>query len=136
MLSRVFHCYPHCTDRYTALKTEIGSFIDTNKSVGLRNLIAIGAFEIGMELFLYELADSFNTKIYMPQEQRAFLDELVDSSQHENDMTVILRKLRDHVVDDQSAMIHVLKVEEITNEVSYTKSYDSNSPNSKFFLLL
>lgn len=115
MLSRVFHCFPLCTDRYVELKAEIGTFIDTNHTAGLRNLIAVGAFEIGMESFLYELAISFSTKIFMPEDQRNFLDKLVDKSSNGDDFCVQLRR---HVVDDKSAMIHVLKVEEISNDVS------------------
>lgn len=115
MLERVFHCFPLCTDRYVALKAEIGNFIDTNHSAGLRNLIAVGAFEIGMECFLYELAISFSTKIYMPEEQRNFLNRLVEKSQ--NNPNDFCSQLQKHVVDDQSAMIHVLKVQEISNEV-------------------
>lgn len=114
----MFHCYELCTDRYVALKAEIGSFIDRNRTAGLRNLIAVGAFEIGMEMFLYELAICFNTKIYMPEEQRTFLDELVEKSQNENQPTNFCAELRRYVVDDRSAMIHMLKVEEITNDVS------------------
>lgn len=101
-----------------ALKAEIGRFIDRNRTAGLRNLIAVGAFEIGMEMFLYELAICFNTKIYMPEEQRTFLDELVEKSQNENQPTNFCAELRRYVVDDRSAMIHVMKVEEITNDVS------------------
>lgn len=120
MLSRVFHCFPLCTDRYVSLKAEIGNFCDANQKAGLRNLIAVGAFEIGMESFLYELAICFNSKIYMPEAQRKFLDQLVAKSPNE-----LLVQLRRHVVDDQKAMIHVLKVDEISNEVSQ---------NSIFFL--
>lgn len=116
MLSRVFHCFPLCTDRNVALKAEIGNFVDTNHTAGLRNLIAVGAFEIGMEGFLYELAISFSTKIYMPENQRKFLDILVEKSQ--NDPNNICAQLRRLVVDDQKAMIHVLQVEEISNDVS------------------
>ena len=120
MLSRVFHCYPLCTDRYVALKSEIGTFIEFNHRAGLRNLIAVGAFEIGMEQFLYELAISFNTKIYMPEAQRNFLDKLVEKSQNdkENHTNHLCSELRRHVVDDQSAMIHILQVDEISNDVS------------------
>lgn len=118
MLSRVFHCFELCTDRYVALKAEIGNFITTNVAAGLRNLIAVGAFEIGMEAFLYELAICFGQKIYMPEEQRKFLDKLVEKSQNENQPINFCAELRKYVVDDQKAMIHVLKVEEITNDVS------------------
>lgn len=122
MLSRVFHCFPLCTDRYVSLKAEIGTFIDANRTAGLRNLIAVGAFEIGMEFFLYELAISFSTKIYMPVEQRQFLHELVKISQEEkeNGSNDLYAQLERNVVDDQSAMIHVLQVDEISNEVSQT----------------
>lgn len=119
MLSRVFHCFPLCTDRYVELKAEIGRFIDTNRTAGLRNLIAVGAFEIGMETFLYELSMCFGTKIYMPEEQREFLDELVaNRPRNQNHPIDFLAELQRNVVDDQKAMIHVLKVDEITNDVS------------------
>lgn len=116
MLSRVFHCFPLCTDRYVALNSEIGSFIDATHKAGLQTLIAVGAFEIGMESFLHELAISFSSKIYMPQEQRNFLNKLVEKSQ--NDPDDVCAQLQRHVVDDQCAMIHVLQVEDISNEVS------------------
>lgn len=119
MLSRVFHCFPLCTDRCVALKAEIGRFIDTNQAAGLRNLIAVGAFEIGMEAFLYELGISFGAKIYMPEEQRNFLDELVKNSQNQNNPNDFCAQLRHLVTDDRKAQIHVLKVEEITNDVSH-----------------
>lgn len=116
MLSRVFHCFPLCSDRYIALKAEIGHFIDENSKAGLRNLIACGAFEIGMERFLFELAMNFNTKIYMPESQRQFLDELIPRSKNAADNICV--RLKELVVDDQSAMIHVLRVQDISNDVS------------------
>lgn len=117
MLSRVFHCFPLCSDRYVALKAEIGHFIDTNRTVGLRSLIAVGAFEIGMEIFLYELAISFSTKIYMPEEQRNFLDQLIEKSRSGDNSMNFCVELRKLVVDDPKAMIHVLKVDEIADHV-------------------
>lgn len=113
MLSRLFTCFPLCADRYIALKVEIGNFIEENQKAGLRNLIAIGAFEIGMENFLYQMAMSFHTKIYMPEPQRKFLGHLVENSKDDTGT-----QLQRHIVDDQSAMIHVLQVEEISNDVS------------------
>lgn len=92
-------------DRYIAMKAEIGTFIEENQRVGLRSLIAVGAFEIGMETFLWELAMSFTTKIYMAEPQRKFLDQLVENSRSDpHDMCAQLQR---HVVGDRSTMIHV-----------------------------
>lgn len=101
-------------DRYMRMKVEIGDFIEENHKAGLRSLIAVGAFELGMEKFLWELAMSFNTKIYMPEPQRKFLQQLVESSANSDDVCVQLQRL---VVEDPKAMIHVLQVEEISSEV-------------------
>lgn len=113
ILSQLFYQYPPCTDRYLDLHNEIYEFIQQSRSNGLHFLIAVGAFEIGMEHFIYELANNFGYKVYMDSERRAFL-RTMDS---ESDTTI--EKLRNLVVDDPNhAQIHILKVDEISYGVS------------------
>lgn len=112
MLSSLYYQFPICTDRYTELVLEIGTFIDVRH--GLDHVIAIGAFEIGMEHLIFQLAEHFNAKIHMTAERRRFLENM--GLDNDNDLVLqnFRRKLLEH---PEEALFHVLHVEEINIEV-------------------
>lgn len=93
-----------------ALMDEVNTFVDKNH--GLDVVVAIGAFEIGMESLIFELAENFSTRIYMTEERRTFLENMGPV----NDPVIcrLRTKLADH---PEQALIHVLQVDEINAEV-------------------
>lgn len=105
----MFYQYPSCTDRYLDLHNEIHEFIEKSRRNGLHFLIAVGAFEIGMEHFIYELANNFGYKMYMNAERQAFLRTM------DTESDALIEKLRNLVVNDpKKAQIHILQVDEIS----------------------
>lgn len=78
-------------------------------------MIVAGAFEIGMESFIYKLANNFSLKVHMSTERRAFLDHMVAN---DDDDTMIQNLLRQTVADPEMAMLHILQVDEISYDVN------------------
>lgn len=90
----------------------------TNKSIrnGLSHVIAIGATEIGMEYLIHRLAANFDSKVYVSDERRAFL-ECMELDFDED--TVIQKLLRLLVSKPEDALIHVVPVDDISQEVRW-----------------
>lgn len=120
---------PKDTDRYVALMSECVKYITQNQSIGLNGIIAIGAFEIGMEYLILQIAETFHLKIWMSERRRQFLDEMmsngvqadaVDSNGTEiYSFDRVISELRDKIViNPRKANIHVLDVENIHPNVS------------------
>lgn len=113
-MERLFYQFPSNIDRYMALVYELTKFIQDSKKLGLQYMIAVGAFEIGMESFLYDLAVKCSQQIYMNDERREFLATM----EPDNISDSFVQNLHHLVVDNASAVIHILNVNEISNEVS------------------
>lgn len=114
VLSNLYYNFPAITDRYLDLMDEISRFMDKSYSCGLRVLIAIGAFEIGMEFLMYRIAENFGGKIYMTPERCAFLKCM----ESDDEPDTLIQKLRKQLVPSPTfALIHVLEVEEISMDV-------------------
>ncbi|XP_031627025.1 uncharacterized protein LOC116343223 [Contarinia nasturtii] len=124
ILSRLFyHFKPDGTDRYMDLLIETGEFSKTSKLNGLSHIIAIGAFEIGMESLILRLVASFRCRVYMSKEQRDFLQ----SMELGDDPDSSIQKLFNTCVDNpKDAFLHVLPVEDITMErlITYVTAHN------------
>lgn len=114
--------HPIDVDRYIDLKQECLKYITQNRSTGLSGIIAIGAFEIGMESLIVNLAQTFYLKIWMSDDRRAFLDQMLanERKNKRKDVSELpiyqMRKLT--VSNPRKANIHVIEVENIHVSVS------------------
>lgn len=98
---------------------EIDSFVKASVTNGLSCFVAVGAFEIGMEVLLLRLATNFNRKIYMDDERREFLYHM----EFGDDFDTTIQKLRQEVIcDPTKAFFHVFPVDQISNEVSCSET--------------
>lgn len=115
ILSQIFYQFPACTDRYVDLLNEIHIYKSQSEQNGLSYLVAVGAFEIGMEFFILHLASNFNCKVYMSEERCQFLENM----DPDNDSDTI-QKLKQQIVRcPEQAMIHVFDVDKISQEVRW-----------------
>lgn len=95
-------------------------FNKKSKENGLTHIVAIGAFELGMESLILLLAVNFGCKVYMSEERREFLKCMDTGEDRDTPIQRLLEKCVDKPIN---AFIHVLPVEEISMEVSYFNSY-------------
>lgn len=98
---------------------EIDSFVKASATNGLSCFVAVGAFEIGMEVLLLRLATNFNRKIYMDDERREFLDHMEFG---DNCDTTIRKLCQEVICDSTKAFFHVFPVDQISNEVSCSET--------------
>lgn len=115
ILSQLFYQFPACTDRYVDLLNEIHIFKSQSEQNGLSYLVAVGAFDIGMEFFILHLAGNFNCKVYMSEERWQFLENMDPDNDSET-----IQKLKQQIVRrPEQAMIHVFEVDQISQEVRF-----------------
>lgn len=124
VLSGIFYQFPPCIDRYIDLMNEIYDFHEKSRQNGLSHIIAVGTFEIGMEFFLLLLANNFNRKIYMPPDRREFLRRMESGEDSE---TIVQKLLKEVVEKPSEALIHVVDVDEISQEVGLLKLINSTA---------
>lgn len=90
-------------------------FTDRSLKTGLSHVIAFGASEIGMEYLIHRLAANFNSKVYVSDERRAFLECMG----LDYDKDTVIQKLCGLLVSNPNdALIHVLPIDDISEEVS------------------
>lgn len=131
ILSQLIYQFPTNTDRYRNLMNEVTRFIESNsRNSGRLYLIAVGAFEIGMEYFIYELSQHCRNSVYINHEHRQFLQHM----ETDDESNTVIQKLRRQLVDvSVLAKIHVFNVDEINEDVScdtFSKSKSIFSSNS------
>lgn len=97
------------------LLNEIHIFKSQSEQNGLSYLVAVGAFDIGMEFFILHLAGNFNCKVYMSEERWQFLENMDPDNDSET-----IQKLKQQIVRrPEQAMIHVFEVDQISQEVRF-----------------
>lgn len=97
------------------LLNEIHMYKSQSAQNGLSYLVAVGAFEIGMEFFILHLAVNFSCKVYMSEERCQFLENMDPDNDSET-----IQKLKQQIVQcPEQAMIHVFDVDKISQEVRF-----------------
>lgn len=91
-----------------------------NIECGIRGMIAVGTFEIGMEFLLLHLARSFDLTIWMKAPRREFLKFLTMDHCTGTETTSQQLYRRLEMNDPAKAQIHVLDVKNIHRDVSST----------------
>lgn len=96
------------------LMNEVTQFIKDNS--GQLYLIAVGAFEIGMEYFIYELSKHCrNIAVYVDLKRREFMTNM----EADGESNTVIQNLSRQLVDvSVLAKIHVFNVDEINADVS------------------
>lgn len=117
ILSSIFYHSPVDVDRYMDLMNETNKFIQSSNVNGLKSVVVFGASEIGMEFLIHRLAANFNAKVYMSPERRTFLECMKLRYDEDTPVHKLLKILETNRKD---AFIHVLPIEEIAKEVSYS----------------
>lgn len=87
-----------------------------NKRIGLRGIIAIGTFEIGMEYLLFWLSSLYGL-IWMDERRRRFL-RFLEIDKCENTDNIVAPLVTRLAKDSSKAILHVLDVHNINRDVS------------------
>lgn len=113
---QVIYQFPGDDDRYLDLFNECQRFVLKNDEAGLKGMIAIGTFEIGMEFLLLQLARLFGPTIWMNELRQKFL-RLLGMDNCENAKRIVRPLIKCLAKTSSDASIHVLDVHNIHRDV-------------------
>lgn len=124
MLMQTVYQIPIDIDRYVDLLEECAKYDLENQRTGLIGMIAIGAFEIGMESLILRLAQALKFKVWMDTKRCDFLEQMLanEVSTDTDDITdLTIHQLRQQVVmNPRKAHIHIMDVENMHYGVGFS----------------
>lgn len=117
ILNQLIYHFPGDDDRYSDLILECYKFVEKNRVAGIQGMIAIGAFDIGMEHLILRLADVFDVSVWLNELRLKFV-RFLEIDNCDNVKRVIRPLLRRAASTSSEAAIHVLDVANIHQDVS------------------